>query len=228
MCNPAYLSSLLTFDLCRIHWGIVPSTVSRPPERRHFRYHRLRSLPGESGKAQSVRRDTRLGVVERPGPIGGPRVEGSHCLLMRAYIVHLVDVMFKLIFGQPRQADCNDQPSVEAILKGMRKRHATGDLPILIHTVRLLSSAKCAASDLVCSVVRYRYRSRLLDRHTLILTSVVSGVLTHGAETGGMYVTEKIYDDSDSDDLEKSLPDTGVHRHTDLLVVRADQEGTRS
>lgn len=85
-------------------------------------------------------------------------------------------------------ANCHDQPSIEAILRGMRKRHATGDLPILIHTSG-------------------------------------TGVLTDGAKTGGMFVTEKIYDDSDPDDIEKSLPDRGIHRHVDLLIVNADQEG---
>lgn len=85
-------------------------------------------------------------------------------------------------------ADCLDLPSIEALLKGMRKRHATGDLPILIHTSG-------------------------------------TGVLTSGANTGGMSVTEKVYDDSDPDDIEKSLPETTPHRHIDLSIVRADEAG---
>ena len=51
------------------------------------------------------------------------------------------------------------------------------------------------------------------------------GVLTYGADTGGMSVTQKVYDDFDSDDIEKSLPGTTGHRSVDLSIVRADQEG---
>lgn len=39
-------------------------------------------------------------------------------------------------------------------------------------------------------------------------------------------MTEKVYDDSDPDDIEKSLPETTPHRHIDLSIVRADQAGT--
>lgn len=61
-----------------------------------------------------------------------------------------------------------------------------------------------------------------------MLTTIILGVLTDGAKTEGMFVTEKIYDDSDPDDIEKSLPDRGIHRHVDLLIVNADQEGVYS
>lgn len=41
-----------------------------------------------------------------------------------------------------------------------------------------------------------------------------------------MSVTDKIWDDSNADDIEKSLPeDAGFHRDIDLLTVKADQEG---
>lgn len=52
-----------------------------------------------------------------------------------------------------------------------------------------------------------------------------SGLLTYGADTGGLSVTEKIYDDSDPGDIERSLPESAAHRHVDLPIVRADQEG---
>lgn len=54
----------------------------------------------------------------------------------------------------------------------------------------------------------------------------LQGVLTYGsAFTWGMSVSEKVYDDADADDIEKSLPETAFHRHVDLPIVRADQEG---
>lgn len=40
-----------------------------------------------------------------------------------------------------------------------------------------------------------------------------------------MSATEKIYDDSDADDIEKSFPEEAFHRNVDLAIVRADQEG---
>lgn len=43
-----------------------------------------------------------------------------------------------------------------------------------------------------------------------------------------MSVTDKIWDDSNADDIEKSLPeDAGFHRDIDLLTVKADQEGAQ-
>lgn len=40
-----------------------------------------------------------------------------------------------------------------------------------------------------------------------------------------MSATEKVYDDSDADDIEKSFPEDAFHRNVDLSIVRADQEG---
>lgn len=48
----------------------------------------------------------------------------------------------------------------------------------------------------------------------------------YNASTEGMSATEKIYDDSDPDDIEKSFPEDALHRDVDLAIVRADQEGT--
>ena len=47
----------------------------------------------------------------------------------------------------------------------------------------------------------------------------------YNASTEGMSATEKIYDDSDPDDIEKSFPEDALHRDVDLAIVRADQEG---
>lgn len=85
-------------------------------------------------------------------------------------------------------ANSDDLPSVNAILKGMRKRHTSeGDLPILIHTSG-------------------------------------TGVLTYGDDAMGVSISEKVYDDANADEIE-SLPETALHRHVDLPIVRADKEG---
>lgn len=52
-------------------------------------------------------------------------------------------------------------------------------------------------------------------------------MLTYGDDAKGMSVSEKVYDDANADEIE-SLPETALHRHVDLPIVRADKEGSSS
>ncbi|KAI0783870.1 NAD(P)-binding protein [Irpex lacteus] len=53
-----------------------------------------------------------------------------------------------------------------------------------------------------------------------------TGVLTAGeAFTKGLGITDKIFVDDDSDDLERSIPSTAWHRNVDLAIIQADKEG---
>lgn len=53
-----------------------------------------------------------------------------------------------------------------------------------------------------------------------------TGVLTAGeAFTKGLGITDKIFVDNDSDDLEQSIPSTAWHRNVDLALIQADKEG---
>jgi hypothetical protein len=58
------------------------------------------------------------------------------CVCSLFTFISLFDSSITLLYVL--QADADDMPSVKAILKGLKQRHAKeGDLPILIHTVRI-------------------------------------------------------------------------------------------
>lgn len=53
------------------------------------------------------------------------------------------------------------------------------------------------------------------------------GVTAAGdASTKGLRITEKIFNDDDPDDIERSIPSTAYHRDVDLAIVNADKDGT--
>lgn len=41
-----------------------------------------------------------------------------------------------------------------------------------------------------------------------------------------MAVTEKIYDDSNGEEINSTFPEEAMHRSVELAIVQADQEGT--
>lgn len=51
-------------------------------------------------------------------------------------------------------------------------------------------------------------------------------MLTYKANTDGMAITEKIYDDSNGEEINSTFPEEAMHRSVDLAIVHADQEGT--
>ena len=53
----------------------------------------------------------------------------------------------------------------------------------------------------------------------------MEGVLSDSLKNRGMHTSDKVYDDSDFEDIAK-LPPTAPHRNVDLAVVHADEEGT--
>lgn len=64
----------------------------------------------------------------------------------------------------------------------------------------------------------------LRNRHTttgdlpIFIHTSGTGLLTYKA-------ADRIYDDSDADDIEKTFPEEAPHHNVDLAIVRADQEG---
>ena len=93
---------------------------------------------------------------------------------------------------------------MRAILRGMKNKYErTGDMPTLIHTVR------------ICPFRRSRS----------LLTSDQSGTGFLTDDAMGMYASDKVYHDSQPKEIE-SLPDTAFHRNVDLAILEADQAGT--
>ncbi|KAI0649438.1 NAD-P-binding protein [Trametes meyenii] len=84
----------------------------------------------------------------------------------------------------------------------------------------LADSDDLAAIEAVFRGLRAKYEKTGV-RGRLIHTSG-TGLLTDQAK--GMWVTDKIYDDSRPEDID-SLPDDAFHRNVDLPIVKADAEG---
>jgi hypothetical protein len=94
-------------------------------------------------------------------------------------------------------------PAVQAILRGLKRRHAsTGEAPTFIHTVRTFSVVRFSA-------LTYFYQSG-------------TGELTDDSD--GSYREHIKYDDTNVG-LIKSIPDNALHRNVDLEIVAADLEG---
>ncbi|KAI0924180.1 hypothetical protein AcW2_005133 [Taiwanofungus camphoratus] len=105
-------------------------------------------------------------------------------------------------------SDSDDLRAIQAVLAGLRKRHASvGQPPILIHTSGTGERARLCCL-LVWTILKWLY------------TTI--GVLVDDAK--GMYATDVIYSDMDVAQIE-SIPPTALHRNVDLAVVEADQQG---
>ena len=62
-------------------------------------------------------------------------------------------------------------------------------------------------------------------KHITRLLIILSGVFMFAGANDGLTTTDRIFSDDDSEDIDKSTPDSALHRNVDLTVLKADEEG---
>ncbi|KAI0090262.1 NAD-P-binding protein [Irpex rosettiformis] len=59
----------------------------------------------------------------------------------------------------------------------------------------------------------------------VIIHTSGTGIFMFAGANNGLSITDRIFSDDDAEDIDKSTPDSALHRNVDLVVLKADEEG---